>query len=41
MDRWRADQWRIKTSMKEIEGEVEKRNEESKDRRVWNERATK
>ena len=27
MDRWRANRWRIETSMEEIEGEVEKESE--------------
>ena len=41
MDRWRANQWRIETSMEEIEGKVEKESEKSKERGVQNERATK
>ena len=38
MDRWRANRWRMETSMEEIEEEVEKRSEESKGRGVLNER---
>ena len=41
MDRWRADRWRIETSVEEIEEEVEKGSEESKGRRVRDKRATK
>ena len=41
MDRWRADQWRMETSMKEVEGEVEKGSEETKGGGVQNERVTK
>ena len=36
MDRWRANQWRMETTMEEIEGEVEKGSEESKGRGVPN-----
>ena len=36
MDRWRANHWRMETTMEEIEGEVEKGSEESKGRGVPN-----
>ena len=41
LDRWRANRWRMETSIEEIEGKVEKGGEESKGRGVQNERATK
>ena len=41
MERWTADQWSIETSTEDVERKVEKGSEESKDRGVWNKRATK